>query len=83
MCILTERMSGLDQIREAKGQRTYDNRPMLNRVSLMPVVCALARSTSVSVGTYEGVPIRSTSVKKLRISQRKGRESNLLDLSTH
>jgi hypothetical protein len=38
---------------------------MLNRVSVMPVLFARARSTSVSVGTYVGVPIRLTSLKKL------------------
>jgi len=45
---------------------TYESSPIENRVSVMPTLFCRARSTSVSLGRYPGVPIRSTSAKKLK-----------------
>lgn len=54
---------------------TYDNSPMLNRVSVIPVVCARARSTSSGVGMYPGAEIRSDSAKKLQSVSRNSNPS--------
>lgn len=44
---------------------TYDSSPIVNLVSVIPVVCARARNTSSCVGMYPGAEIRSASAKKL------------------
>jgi len=48
-----------------EGQETNERVPILNRVSMMPMLFCLARRTSISVGRYPGVPMRITSPKKL------------------
>ena len=58
-------------IKQIEKTRAYDNWPILNRVSLIPTVFARALRTSVSVGRYFGAPIRSTSLKKLRLHVRR------------
>ena len=69
-----------------------DNWPMLSRVSVMPVLFARARRTSISVGLYCGELIRSTleglvtkiiGTKKVEKCLQRHRAPSLLLLTAH
>lgn len=62
------------------SKRWIDSWPMLNRVSLIPVVFDRARSTSSSFGTKSTRPIRCTLSKKLeaRVKGVKSRQPRVL-----
>lgn len=57
------RLNGVKDVKERRA--TYDNGPIVNRVSTMPVLFMRARRTSVSDGMYSCPANRCTSVKKL------------------